>query len=429
MDAPGLTAEDKHALVARILASPQFAKAPQLKRFLQFIVEGAGTAEANVINETEIGRHVLRRGQSDFDPNTDNIVRVQARHLRKKLEEYFSAEGREEAVLLTIPKGSYVPRFEFRAGLAAATPDMGAEPNRPSSRPRIAMMTVAVVSAVLGAVALWVVQHAGSPTVASNAASAADAGTDALWATIGRTGRKTFIVLSDTSLSTLQTLARRQVPLAQYLAPNYPGEAASGFGDRHSRAILSEISKYRYTGLNSAIVASKLYFSGRKRGIEAALSFPRDINLREFKSENFFLIGSRFSVPWVELLEGQLNFTFDGNPQDLQFFIRNKAPRPGEQAIYRPGLSADKQPTDYAAIALLPNLNRTGMIVCLQGVTGMSNEAAEEIISNRENSPLHKILRTLPHGTLPRLEILIRATGMSGAPAGVQVVATRVGAG
>ena len=181
------------------------------------------------------------------------------------------------------------------------------------------MMTVAVVSAVLGAVALWVVQHAGSPTVASNAASAADAGTDALWATIGRTGRKTFIVLSDTSPSTLQTLARRQVPLAQYLAPNYPGEAASGFGDRHSRAILSEISKYRYTGLNSAIVASKLYFSGRKRGIEAALSFPRDINLREFKSENFFLIGSRFSVPWVELLEGQLNFTFDGNARISSF--------------------------------------------------------------------------------------------------------------
>ena len=93
----GLTAEDKHALVARILASPQFAKAPQLKQFLLFIVERAGTDDAASINEMEIGRHVLRRAQSDFDPNTDNIVRVQARHLRKKLEEYFSAEGRRRA--------------------------------------------------------------------------------------------------------------------------------------------------------------------------------------------------------------------------------------------------------------------------------------------------------------------------------------------
>ena len=221
---------------------------------------------------------------------------------------------------------------------------------------------------------------------------------------------------------------RRQLPLAQYLAPDYPGDAVSGFGDRHSRAILREISKSRYTGLNSAIVASRLYYSGRRRGVDVTLCFPRDMNIREFKSENFFLIGSKFSVPWMELLEGQLNFTFDGDAQNFQFFIRNKAPRPGEQAIYRQGLSADKQPTDYAAIALLPNLNGSGMIVCLQGISGMANEAAEEIISNRETSPLHRILRTMPHGVLPRLEILIRATGMSGAPAGVQVVATRVGA-
>lgn len=123
-----------------------------------------------------------------------------------------------------------------------------------------------------------------------------------------------------------------------------------------------------------------------------------------------------------------MNFTFCGNPQSLDFYIRNKAPRAGEQAAYRPALAADGARTEYAAIALLPNLNGTGLIVCLQGMTGMANEAAEELISDPRTSPLHQILRGQSQEGLPRAEILVRATGMSGAPANVQVVATRVGA-
>ena len=419
-----MTAEVKHALVARILASPQFARAPQLKHFLLFIAERAIKDQAASINEMEIGKQVLRRRESHFDPNTDNIVRVQARYLRKKLEEYFSSEGRDEPVLLTIPKGTYVPRFEMRSVAAAGMLETGAKPKRPAW---IATALVAVLAACLGAVVSRVAQRTGALTPASTAGSAPRAVPDILWATMAQTGRKTSIVLSDSSLSSLQKLVRRQLPLAEYLAPGYPGDTVSGYGDRHSRAILDVSAKDRYTSLNSAIVASRLHLSGRRHGVEVTLRFPRDISLREFKSENFFLIGSRRTVPWMELLEQQLNFTYDGNPQSLDFYIRNKAPRPGEQAIYRRGLSADKQPTDYAAIALLPNLDASGVIVCLQGISGMANEAAEEMISKPETSPLHKILRTLPRGTLPRLEILIRAAGMAGAPAAVQVVASRVG--
>jgi hypothetical protein len=107
--------------------------------------------------------------------------------------------------------------------------------------------------------------------------------------------------------------------------------------------------------------------------------------------------------------------------------MSNKAPRTGEQPAYRPAPAADGAPTDYASIALVPNLSGTGLIMCLQGLTGMANEAAQELISNPATSPLHRLLRAQPAGSLPRLEILIRATGMSGAPANVEVIATRVG--
>ena len=120
----------------------------------------------------EIGKHVLRRRQSHFDPNTDNIVRVQARYLRKKLEEYFSSEGRDEPVLLTIPKGTYVPRFEMRSVAAAGTLETGAKPKRPAWNPRITVALVAVLAACLGAVVSRVAQRMGALTPASTAGSA-----------------------------------------------------------------------------------------------------------------------------------------------------------------------------------------------------------------------------------------------------------------
>src|SRR6185437_5645466 len=61
--------------------------------------------------EHEIGCNVLGR-KPDFNPYDDNIVRVQISHLRKKLEEYFSSDGKDETVQIRIPRGAYLPRFE-----------------------------------------------------------------------------------------------------------------------------------------------------------------------------------------------------------------------------------------------------------------------------------------------------------------------------
>jgi hypothetical protein len=417
--------DSRHALVGRIIASRQFARAPQLKDFLVFIAERALSDESAGINETEIGR-VLRPNESDFDPNADNIVRVQARHLRAKLEEYFKTDGKDEAVLLTIPKGSYVPRFEPRASLAAEPLTVTPAPSEARPRIPIALVLAAVLVAGLSVLIVLVARRDTPPATVPAAATAPDAAADVLWATLARTGRKTYIVLSDSSLSVLQNLLRRQLSLAEYLAPGYPRDAVSGSRGRHSAAVLAEITRYPYTSLNSAIVGSKLHSSGKRHGVETTLRYPRDINMREFKSENFLLIGSRRAMPWVELFEDRLNFTVGTDAQEVDFYIRNRAPRPEEQPVYRLVRSSGAQSIDYAALAVLPNLGGTGVVVFIQGITALANEAAEEIISNPQTSPLHKILQQQPPGALPQIEILIRATGVAGAPATAEVVATRV---
>lgn len=94
----------------RIVESPGFSGAPRMQRFLTFIVESAQAGETEALKESVLGREVFDRG-ADFDPRTDPIVRVEARRLRTRLEEYYAGPGAAETLRIEIPKGGYVPSF------------------------------------------------------------------------------------------------------------------------------------------------------------------------------------------------------------------------------------------------------------------------------------------------------------------------------
>jgi hypothetical protein len=80
------------------------------------------------ITEQQIGVHVFG-WRPDYNPGEDSIVRSQARFLRGKLESYFSSEGADEPIHITIPKGTYVPLFEPRL----VRPEQLLTPERPTS--------------------------------------------------------------------------------------------------------------------------------------------------------------------------------------------------------------------------------------------------------------------------------------------------------
>ena len=94
--------------LGRILASERFSRAEQLTRFLTFTVDEALGGRAEAIKESVLGMEVFGRGSS-FDPRIDPIVRVTARKLRNKLEEYYANEGASDPLIIEFPKGTYVP--------------------------------------------------------------------------------------------------------------------------------------------------------------------------------------------------------------------------------------------------------------------------------------------------------------------------------
>jgi Tol biopolymer transport system component len=99
--------------LVRIRASDILSGAERLRRFLSFVVEETLEGRSAQIKEYVVGVEVYGR-PGTYDPRTDSIVRVEASKLRTRLQQYYDTVGRNDRIIITIPKGGYVPAFENR---------------------------------------------------------------------------------------------------------------------------------------------------------------------------------------------------------------------------------------------------------------------------------------------------------------------------
>jgi hypothetical protein len=104
-----------------------------MARFLRFVVDCTLGGKLDGLKEYSIGVEVFDRGSS-FDPPLDPVVRVEARRLRKKLEEYYEGEGAHAPVRIQLPKGGYAVEFDQGAPEKPDSPSLPSWP-WPSSPP------------------------------------------------------------------------------------------------------------------------------------------------------------------------------------------------------------------------------------------------------------------------------------------------------
>lgn len=127
-DNPG-TALDEAAIrreLAELCAA--FGKSDGSRRLLTYLVECH--LRGSVPRETDVALDVFRRDAS-FDGTHDAVVRVAARSLRQKMEEYYRGAGKERPLHFELPRGSY--RIVITAAADAESPAAGAalEPQQP----------------------------------------------------------------------------------------------------------------------------------------------------------------------------------------------------------------------------------------------------------------------------------------------------------
>jgi hypothetical protein len=146
-------AESVRAHVARILKTSDFAAAPQLSVFLKYIVERKLAGGGDALKAYSIATEALGR-DSSFDPQTDPIVRVQARRLRQTLLLYYADKGANEVMRIVLPVGGYAPEFVEPVKSAAIEP--AAEPARPRDNRLFPTPWVAPTALILSIIAIVV---------------------------------------------------------------------------------------------------------------------------------------------------------------------------------------------------------------------------------------------------------------------------------
>lgn len=416
----GEAEDERWALVQRIASSRPFARASQLREFLLFVTSRALAGRLSEINEVEIGRTVLGR-RAAFNPQEDNIVRVQARHLRAKLDDYFRTEGKDEPLILTIPKGTYVPSFEPCPAPPQAPLVERRLPDAWSfNRKHLLVLALLAIISGLG-ITIWKF----IPSRTGILRAARPLSQNPLLSSILRTGDSTKIVMADVGLVFLEHFLRRTISLQDYLRADYPDYLLSSVHDSNTRALLTGASVRPYTSYSDANAVTKLLQFTQKYRPNLFIRHPRQLNIRDFETSSFILLGGNLSDPWFQLFESRLNFVFESDLKEEKVWIRNKSPRSGEQQIYLPVARSNSEET-FAVIGMFPNLSSTGHVLLLAGIRMEGTEAATDMIL-RDELPAD-LLRIVGQAGGPddSIEVLLSTRTIAGFPQDTKIVGYRV---
>lgn len=165
----------------------------RLGRLLHYLGERYFSSDGDLLSEYTIATQVFGRSKSTFDASEDAIVRVELHRLRKRLKEFYEAGGRDHAIQISIPHGTYVPLFTRKLldeprdsavvpcndATVAAALDAPRQPSGAAGQTRglvgsprrIWMLILAVLAfGTTAVVALYIFRtHASSPTVGRGA--------------------------------------------------------------------------------------------------------------------------------------------------------------------------------------------------------------------------------------------------------------------
>jgi hypothetical protein len=419
-----LQGDSRWELVQRILASEDFQRAAQLRNILSHISGSAILRPNNVLSEVEIACDVLER-RPDFNPANDNIVRAQVSHLRRKLEHYFDTEGRDEPLVLTIPKGSYIPVFtpvQARASLPVIAKPTQGEPvdapaedtNSASVQTRSALPwwrkwtvgIVALFSAAFLVLALLFLrdEHLGPEDRKAPL-------TNPFVLFLARSEGDVTVVMPDTSLAMIQHIVGTNIPVSDYISNDFPQQQMAMVKDPTMRGVISDLGDYRTTSVNEAMIAFDFLKTLQGIGAHATIRYARDLHVHDLSEGNTILIGGPTSDPWVSLFVNQMNFRQVDDPtlQGKNYF-ENRHPASGEQSLYMNTYS--NQSVGYVDITLTQNPSQSGYVLLISGADLQANEAASRFLLHGKFPP--EISSVLSRKDLRYFELLLHGKHMVG---------------
>lgn len=245
-------------LTDRILTSSQLNRSIRLSKLFQYLCERVLVDDIQEIHELELGENVFGRAPR-YDTMADNIVRVHASMLRKRLAEYFRTEGRDEEYIVEIPRGNYAPVFRRRtpeeivtSSTEAGSPlhslaiisadtqisapdvqephpaDTATIPVTHEPKPGNTKLWIAIVFATGFALLSCILYIRRQRISAASAASSGLTGqVSAFWSAIFPSNRTTDVVMDDASLGLYEEATNQPIPSASTLTARTCGTCSA----------------------------------------------------------------------------------------------------------------------------------------------------------------------------------------------------------
>jgi hypothetical protein len=476
--------EEKLAQLERILHGRALHGSDNLKAFLRFIVGRSIEDQESQLKEYVIATEVFGRG-SDFDSRVDSVVRVQAGRLRTKLHEYYETEGRDDRLMIVLPKGQYTPVFAYaqkneerisynEAGAADDALAVGVVSN-PNEAPgiaqtgyingsiqgapiapvsgvmtgvtgvidqgeaagrwRIAALAFALASVTLGALAFFYRARAVEMSEAiENRARAENNVLDRrdvepLWGDFLRSSEPILVVYSNTLFQGtvedgMKLFKPLDAPGSSLGSPSIPQSETD-----QSKEPVTEL----YTGIGEVMGS---YFLGdffARLGHASRVKRSLLLTWEDLKTENIVVLGSPAENFFLRDLPQKQDFIFKPMPDDngnKSFGIINANPLPGEQRRYlakQDGPSRSQISEDYAVVSLLQGLDGKKRMLILAGITTHGTQAAVEYVTKPDY--IRDLVRNLNTATaggqrkLPgNFQVLVRVKVNGGVPVQVSYV-------
>jgi len=405
----------------QIAASAAFKGSDRSREFLVIIVEKALAGQFDDLKERVLGVELFGRNAS-YDTGEDAIVRVTASDVRRRLARYYTEFGSKSGLRLDLPVGSYIPEFirieepeavavEETLSLVPVSPskEEPSVPSRPSKAPLLY-----ILSGIALGILLWAAVARFLPGTRV---------TESLpWSALVQSGHRLQIVVSDTELSKMETVAGYNLSLSdyanhKYLPPDLP--------------ISQDVSRIlgSFRGLSIAAVDVNIAMDISRRvfqeGQQVSIQPARGLELKDFRTDdNFVILGSPRSDPWASLFQDQLDFQFFYDTSTSQEMIRNRRRLKDEPAVYNPSAKGWGTGQAFGLISFTANPNQTGHVLLIAGSSAEATEAAGRVALDRDAmARTLKANRISPAAAAVPFQLLLRVETMAGSPNSFAVVA------
>jgi hypothetical protein len=429
MTGPGERFHDgRRAAIERVLHSAAFSRSDSSRLLLKFIVEKSLSGDFDSLKEYTIATEALGRAP-DFDPKADSIVRIQVQRLRKRLEEYYSDEGRDDPVRIVIPSGHYIP--EFRTYPEPGPPKKIDEPLVPPSPDRPLVATgrelshrslIAVVVVLVGAVVivgLYLSRAFGLK--ASAKPSSLPSSLVPLWQVFVPPNAPPLIVYSNATFLTDDYGDVYRVFLSSAHPLPSGAKIPSLSGLENIPPVLPRTADLRYfdlyTGTGEVVAAVKI---ARLLGAEKQdVSVERSglVSYDNIRAGNVIFLGSSAEDAVLEKLPIDAELVFDLSQGAV---IRDRGSGPGPPHSYQLGRDqkTGEYQTDYALISLLPSVDPGRYVLVLAGITTLGTQAAAEFATSPAQMATLENMRGAsrgPAGRSPYFQSLLEVQIRNGA--------------